>query len=111
MPTQKAVDRLTDESDEDAVERLGQVLDGWRARMDELLVQFDLAGHEVRDRVRKNIDLTENVYLAARSRLSDVHGDAHSNVKTLCAGTEKLIHDLQETFQAAEAAFQRGRRE
>jgi hypothetical protein len=111
MPTQRAVDRLTDESDDDVVERLGHALDGWRARIDALLVQIDLAGHEVRDRVRKDIDLSENVYLAARSRLSDAHGDATSNVKTLCAGTEKLLRDLRAAFQAAEAAFHRGRTE
>jgi outer membrane protein TolC len=72
-------------------------------------VQFDLAGHEVRDRVRKNIDLAENVYLAARSRLSDAHHDVHAEVKTICDGTESLIRDLQQAVEAAEAAFHRGR--
>ena len=111
MPTREASDRVSNDSDEDTVEILSRTLDGWRARIDELLVQFDLAGHEVRDQARKNIDLAENVYLAARSRLSDAHRDAHSNIKTVCGGTEKLIVDLQEAFQAAEAAFRRGRAE
>ena len=97
------------ESEDDVVKRLSGNLDGWRARIDELLVQFDLAEHEVRDQVRKHIDLTENVYLAAWSRLSDVHSDAQSNVKTLCAGTEELIRDLQKVFEAAEDALRRGR--
>ena len=111
MPKQEASDRLANESDDDAVETLSRTLDSWRARIDGLLVQFDLAGHEVRDRVRKHIDLTENVYLAARSRLSDVHRDADFNIKTLCGGTERLIRDLQQAFQAAQAAFHRGRAE
>ena len=111
MPKQETGDRVTNESDDDSVETLSRTLDSWRARIDELLVQFDLAGHEVRDQVRKQIDVTENVYLAARSRLSDVHRDADFNIKTLCGGTERLIRDLQQAFEAAEAAFHRGRAE
>ena len=111
MPKQQASDRLANESDDDAVEALSRSLDTWRARIDGLLVQFNLAEHEVRDRVRKNIDLTENVYVAARSRLSDLHHDVHGDVKAACGETEKLIRDLQQVVQAAEAAFQRGRAE
>jgi hypothetical protein len=111
MSEQKAGDQMTNDSDGDAVETLSRTLDGWRARIDELLVQFDLAGHEVRDRVRKDIDLTENVYLAARSRLSDARRDVDADMKTVCSGTETLIRDLQQAFQAAEAAFHRGRAE
>jgi hypothetical protein len=111
MSEQEISDRLTKESDGDAVETLSRTLDGWRARIDELLVQFDLAGHEVRDRVRKNLDLTENVYLAARSRLSDARHDAHADLQTVCSGTERLIRDLQQAFQAAESAVRRSRTE
>jgi hypothetical protein len=111
MPKQEASDRLANKSDDDAVETLSRTLDSWRARIDGLLVQSDLAGHEVRDRVRKHIDVTENVYLAARSRLSDARRDAHADVKTVCGGTERLIRDLQQAFQAAQAAFHRGRAE
>jgi outer membrane protein TolC len=103
MSEQEAGDRKTS----DTFETLSSTLDGWRARIDELLVQFDLAEHEVRDRVRKHIDVTENVYLAARSQLADARRDAHADVETVCRGTEKLIRDLQQAFQAAEAAFHR----
>jgi len=102
---------LDDESEDVLVERLGHTLDGWRARIDELWVQFDLAGHEVRDQVRKRIDVTENVYLAARSHFSDVRRDAASNAKGLCDGTEKLLVDLRHMYESAEAAFRRGRSE
>jgi hypothetical protein len=111
MSAQKTSDRVANDSDGAGVEALSRTLDGWRARIDELLVQIDLAGHEVRDRLRKDIDLTENVYLAARSRLSDARRDAHADVTTVCSGTERLIGDLQHAFQAAEAAFRRGRTE
>jgi hypothetical protein len=109
MPEEKVSDPMTKDPDAGAVETLSRTLDGWRARIDGLLVQFDLAGHEVRDRVRKHIDVTENVYLAARSRLSDARRDTHADIKTVRSGTERLIRDLQEAFQAAEAALHRGR--
>ena len=98
---QKSDDRVTTDSDGD-VGTVSRTLDGWRARIDELLVQIDLGGHDVRDRVRKEIDLTENAYLAARSRLSDVPADVHADITT-------VMEDLQRAFQAAEAAFHRGR--
>jgi len=97
------------ESAPDEVEKLGHSLDEWRARIDELLVQVDLAGLEGRDVVRKYVDLTENAYLAARSQFSDVRRDAATNVNTLCEGTDKLIQDLQRVYESAEAALRRGR--
>jgi hypothetical protein len=109
MPETKDTGRLDNESDDAVVERLGHTLDGWRARIDELWVQFDLAEHEVRDQVRKRIDVTENVYLAARSRFSDVRRDATSNVNGLCDGTEKLLIDLRQVYDSAGAALRRGR--
>ena len=111
MPEQEADERATAELESDAATTLSRTLDAWRGRIDGLLVQFDLAEHEVRDRVRKHLDLTENVYLAARSRLSDVRGDAHQNMETFWRGTNKLFADLEEAFQAAEAAFHRGHAE
>jgi hypothetical protein len=109
MSEQKTGDRMTNDLDGDAVEMLSGTLNSWRARIDELLVQADLAGHEVRDRVRKHVDIAENVYLAARSRLSDARRDAHEDVKTVRSGTERLVSDLQQAFEAAEAALRRGR--
>ena len=109
MAKQGTSDPVKKESDGDAVESLNRALEGLGARIDGLLVQFDLAGDEVRDRVRANIDLTENVYLAARSRLVDVPRDASVSLKTFRGGVEKLIQDLQAAFEAAEAAFRRGR--
>ena len=100
-------DRLT--NDADAVEVPSPTLNGWRTRLDEVLVQADLAGHEARDRVRRHVNLAENVYLAARSRLSDARRDAHPEVKTVRSGTERLVRDLQRVFEAAEAALRRGR--
>ena len=111
MSGQTISERPPNDSGDDTIETLSQALDRWRARIDELLVHSELADHELRDRVRDDIDRTENVYLAARSRLSDARSDAHADVTTVCAGTQRLVRDLQQAFQAAEAAFHRGRPE
>jgi len=95
------------ESEKDMAERLGRTLDGWRGRIDELLVQLDLAGLEVRDEVRSRIDVTENIYLAARSRLSEVKRDAGASVSSICEASEKLVRDLKNAYEAAEAALHR----
>ena len=86
-------------------------VDRWHARLDRTMVHIDLAGHEVRDRLRKQRDLAENVYLAARSRLSGLGGDSRASIENLRQGTGKLVGDLQGALKAAEAAFHRGRAE
>ncbi|HVC69181.1 MAG TPA: hypothetical protein VNC61_02840 [Acidimicrobiales bacterium] len=100
-------DRSEVKSEDGVVEGLSRSLEEWRTRIDELLVHIDLAGHEVRDGLSKQVELIENIYLAARSQLPDVRRDATANVKSLCEGTEKLVQDLAEVYQAAEAALSR----
>lgn len=70
----------------DTFEQLGGVLDAWRSRIDELLVQFDLAAMDAREDIRSRIDGAENAYLAARSRLSDARADAGSNLASARQG-------------------------
>jgi len=107
MPELASTDRPQNESEHDVIERLSRTLDEWRGRIDELMVQFDLAGLDVRERLGKHRDQVENAYLAARSRLSDVHRDATSNVNSFWEGTEKLVRDVQSVYEAAEAALHR----
>ena len=59
------------ENKSDVFERLSSSLEQWRARIDELVVQLDLATHDGRDEVRKKVDIAQNVFLAAHSKLSD----------------------------------------
>ncbi len=107
MPEMTRTDRPENESEHDVTERLSRTLDEWRGRIDELLVQFDLAGLEMREKLGRHRDQVENAYLAARSRLSEVRRDATHNANSLCEGTEKLIGDLQHVYEAAEAALHR----
>jgi hypothetical protein len=90
-------------------ERIGRTLDEWRARIDELVVQLDLANLDLRDEVRKSADATQNAYLAAHSKLSDAREDACTSLQTLETNLEKLLHDLALTFDETQAAIKRAR--
>jgi len=91
------------------MERLNRALDEWRARIDELLVQLDLAGKDVHDEVRTRAEAAENVYLAARSKLADAGHDAGGDARSAVTAAEQLLRDLQLAYDAAEAAVRRGR--
>jgi hypothetical protein len=93
----------------DLLQQLGNALDGWRAKIDELRVQLDLADLDVRDEIRKRLDTAQNVYLAARSRLSDAQKDAGANLGTVRQGVEQLLGDLRQAYDSAEAVVRRSR--
>ena len=103
------IDHETPEAKSDVFERIGRTLDQWRARTDELVVQLDLANLDLRDEVRKDAVATQNVYLAAQSKLSDAREDARSSLQTLETSLEKLLHDLALAFDETEAAVKRAR--
>jgi hypothetical protein len=105
------IEDATSEAKSDVFERIGRTLEEWRAKIDELVVQLDLANLDLRDEVRKSADATQNAYLAAHSKLSDVRGDACASVHTLEAGLEKLLRDLTLTFEETQAAVKRAREE
>jgi hypothetical protein len=92
----------------DAMERLDRGLDEWRTRIDELLVQVDLAALSVRDELRRRMTITENIYLAARSRLADAHHDAGAAACALGQDVESLLSDLDRTEREVRAVVERG---
>jgi hypothetical protein len=89
------------------VEKLAQALNEWRTRTEELLVYLDLAALNVRDAVRKRLEVTENVYLAARSQLATARQDDEANFKSTREGVEQLITDLRRACDAMEAVVRR----
>ncbi len=88
----------------DAVESLGRALDGWRARIDGVLVQLDLASLELRDELHADIDAAEHAYLTARLRVSEAREDADTNVANLRKGVERLLEDVRSAVESAERA-------
>jgi hypothetical protein len=93
------------------IQQLGRTLDEWRSKIDQLMVQLDLADLDVRDEIRRRLDTTQNVYLAARSRLSDARSDADTNLSSLRSGLEQLLRDLRDAYDAAEAVVRRSRQQ
>jgi len=95
----------------DTVERLEQLLDEWRGKIDELLVQVDLASKDLSGDVRDRATAAQNAYLAAKNKLLQIPKDAGSNLGSLRSGVEQLLDDLRQAYQSAEAAIRRGRSE
>jgi len=97
--------------DVDTVERLERLLEEWRGKIDELLVQVDLASKDLSGDVRDRATAAQNAYLAAKNRLREIPKDAGSNLGSLRNGVEQLLDDLRQAYQSAEAAIRRGRGE
>ncbi len=89
-------------------ESVNRTLDEWRTRIDELKVQVDLAKLDVRERAAKQLEVAQNVCLAAFSMLSDARHDAAVNADTLRQGIEQLLHDVKRAFEEAQAVIDRG---
>lgn len=100
-------DQVERETTSNVFERIGRTLDEWRARVDDLVVQLDLANLDLRDEIRKSTDAAQNAYLAAHSKLSDARGGACLSVQALQASLEKLFHDLTVAFGETQAAVKR----
>ncbi len=92
----------------DIIQQATRLLDTLRAKIDELMVQLDLADLDVRDELRKRVDTAQNAFLAARSRVDAARRDNGSNLSSLREGLEKVLDDLRSAYQAADAAVRRG---
>jgi hypothetical protein len=106
MSTMNASD---DHEDKGSVtESLTKTVDQWKARIDELRVQVDLAKLDVRESATKHLDVAQNARLAATSRLREARHDTAVNAGTLRDGVDKILHDLKDAFDAAKAVIDRG---
>ena len=83
-------------------------VDQWKARIDELKVQVDLAKLDTRERATKQLDIAQNACLAAYSKLRDAGKDVVTNADTLRDGVQKLLQDIKAAFEAAQAVINRG---
>ena len=103
-------DQVGAESSTATIDRLTRALDEWRARIDELLVQVDVAGMDVREQARARLEVTENVYLAAKSRLAQARHDVGTDVTGVWEGLDQLLGDLRLAYEDALAVVGRSQR-
>ena len=83
-------------------------LDAWKARIDELRVQVDLAKLDLHEEAEKQLDLARSVNHVAASKLRVAYEDAVANADTLRQGVHELLHDVNEAFDAVQAVISRG---
>lgn len=81
----------------------------WQRRIDELTIQLDLAYCDVRDEASERLDTTQNVYLAARSRLPDPAVESDVNPSALFQQLEQLMRDLADAHHTAKVAVNKRR--
>ena len=105
----KTTEDQTSTGEEAGSARLERQLGEWRGKIDELIVQFDLASKDFSDDVRSRATGAENAYLAAKSKLKEIPKDAGSNLGPLGDVVEKLLDDLRQAYLSAEAAVRRSR--
>ncbi len=96
-------------SERDLLQQASRALDAWRSKIDELMVQLDLANLDVREEIRTRLDTTQNAYLAARSRLAELGHDSGSGLTAVRQGIEKLLGDVRQAFESAEAVIRRSK--
>ena len=92
---------------DDPAERLQRELTEWRAKIDELIVQLDLASMDLRDELSKQLGSAANAGLAALSGLGQLRDDLASNLPSPQETVGGVLRDLQRTYAQAKAAIER----
>lgn len=82
------------------------VLDDWRARIDDLRLQLELASMDARDEIRSRVETAGNAYLAARSRMASLRDQAPESDGVRRA-VEEVVEDIRQAYEAAVAAVRR----
>jgi hypothetical protein len=80
------------------VQEFGRVSTGWRTAIDELTGRFDCAHQDLKETIQRRLDLTQKVYVAARSWGPDTESETDDNLRFLMA---YLIRDLREAYETA----------
>ena len=95
------------EGPHDLAEALQETLTQWRARIDELIVQIDLANMGLRDELSKQLNGAENAGLAARAGLTSAVHDLASGATAQRDAVTLMLQDLRRAVQGARQAFER----
>jgi hypothetical protein len=94
----------------DAVDRLQEALAAWRSRLDELIVQLDLASMELRDALSSQLNAAENAGLALRSGLTYAGEDVAGGLAGPRDTIATVLEDLHSAVESAKRAVREARR-
>jgi hypothetical protein len=82
------------------------LVEQWRARVDEVRVQLDLAKLDLRDQAARQLELANDANFAASAKLRDAYRDARTTAEALQKGIEELIDDVKGAFVAVERVLE-----
>ena len=88
--------------------RMGElldILDDWKARVDELWVQLDLAKLKMREQAALQLELAHHVNQVTAPELRHAYRDALENTEILRDGVESLLQDVKDVFAAVQGAM------
>jgi hypothetical protein len=94
---------------DDIIESVAHVLGECRTRIDELLVQLDLAKLDIREEVSKRMSVAQNAYLAAKSKVADAKPDVDSAFTAVHQSAERVLRDLALACKEVDAVVKRAR--
>jgi len=89
------------------VGQLQASLADWRGRIDELLVQLDLASMDVREAFQSELARMENARLALRSGVGYAREDLASVVHADRAAVAEALREIERAFKAACASVEK----
>lgn len=91
----------------DLFEAAEQQLEAWRARLDHMSLQADLARLEARDEWERAETSAENAWLAARNHLRAAAADFEATVDTAREGINRSMSEVRAAVTAAGAVLNR----
>lgn len=97
----------TEEKDAGIASTTG-LLDHLRLRLDILKLRLELAKLDALDIERQQLDMAQNAARGVSAKAQKTGHDVTVTTGALTDGVEKLVHDVQQAIEAAEAVIRHG---
>ena len=88
--------------------RMGElldILDDWKACVDALWVQLEMAKLKMSEQAALQLELAHHVNQVTAPKLRVAYRDAMENTEILREGVESLLHDVKDIFDAVQSAM------
>jgi hypothetical protein len=91
----------------DRANEIVDVVEKWKARIDGIRVQLDLAKLELRDQATRQLELATNANAAAGPKLREAYRDAAATAEALRDGVEQLLEDVKGAMAAVQDVLEK----